>query len=139
MLRMPESARLCSHPDKKCWVLTARKLQSLPEKDFEVLPIGCDDGNRVPLDQALAVLRKRGIQSLMVEGGATVITAFLEAGLVDAVIMTIAPTIVGGYKAVNQLDTETNGQIPIVNPMYSGMLGKDIMAWGDIVFEGSRA
>jgi len=139
LLRMPETARLCNHPDKKCWVMTARKMENLPERGFEILPVGEGEDARVPLNEALRVLHNKGITSIMVEGGATVITAFLEAGLVDAVVMTIAPAIVGGYKAVNKLNIDINGQIPIVDPLNSEMFGKDIIVWGDVQFEGKES
>ena len=47
--------------------------------------------------------RERGIRSLMVEGGAAVITSFLKAELVDALVLTLSPKLVGGYKAVDEL------------------------------------
>ena len=51
----------------------------------------------------MALLRERGIRSLMVEGGAAVITSFLKAELVDALVLTLSPKLVGGYKAVDEL------------------------------------
>jgi 2,5-diamino-6-(ribosylamino)-4(3H)-pyrimidinone 5'-phosphate reductase len=60
------------------------------------------------IPHVLHKLRELGIQSLMVEGGATVIRSFLEAAstsphtqpgssraFVDALIITVAPIIVG--------------------------------------------
>jgi diaminohydroxyphosphoribosylaminopyrimidine deaminase/5-amino-6-(5-phosphoribosylamino)uracil reductase len=52
--------------------------------------------------QLSAVLKKlgeRSIQSVLVEGGANVAGAFLDAGLVDKVSFFIAPTIIGGRDA----------------------------------------
>jgi riboflavin biosynthesis pyrimidine reductase len=44
----------------------------------------------------LLALRKNGIRSLMVEGGARIIDSFLATpALVDNVIVTVAPTFVG--------------------------------------------
>ncbi len=51
---------------------------------------------RVDLATLLEKLGQAGIDSLLVEGGATVAAAFLEAELVDKVILFIAPKIVGG-------------------------------------------
>ena len=50
----------------------------------------------------LAVLRelgRRSLQSLLVEGGARVAGAFLDAGLVNKVSFFIAPIIIGGRGA----------------------------------------
>lgn len=35
------------------------------------------------------------MHSLMVEGGASVISSFLQSGLVNSLIVTVCPTIVG--------------------------------------------
>jgi diaminohydroxyphosphoribosylaminopyrimidine deaminase/5-amino-6-(5-phosphoribosylamino)uracil reductase len=47
------------------------------------------------LDILLAIFAARGISSLLVEGGATVARAFLDAGLVDRIMLFAGPTIVG--------------------------------------------
>lgn len=53
------------------------------------------------LTEALATLKQLGISSLMIEGGATVIAAFLDLRnasgdlLVDIHIVTVAATIIG--------------------------------------------
>lgn len=58
----------------------------------------------VHLAGTLALLRAGGVRSLLVEGGAAVITSFLRARLVDRVVVGIAPTIIGaGTEAVGDL------------------------------------
>lgn len=52
-------------------------------------------GDPLDLGAVLADLRGRGVRRLMVEGGATVNTAFLAGGLVDEVQLAVAPTFVG--------------------------------------------
>jgi 2,5-diamino-6-(ribosylamino)-4(3H)-pyrimidinone 5'-phosphate reductase len=51
---------------------------------------------RVDLRLALRELAARGVQSVMVEGGATIIGAFLRASLVDELSIFVAPLVVGG-------------------------------------------
>ena len=48
-----------------------------------------------PLDEELAALASEGVQSILLEGGPTLATAFLEAGLVDKLLVFIAPTLSG--------------------------------------------
>jgi diaminohydroxyphosphoribosylaminopyrimidine deaminase/5-amino-6-(5-phosphoribosylamino)uracil reductase len=48
-----------------------------------------------PLEDELRRLGDEGVQSLVLEGGPTLATAFLEAGLVDKLLVFVAP-IVGG-------------------------------------------
>ena len=51
----------------------------------------------------LAELRRRDIQSVLVEGGATVAGAFLDAGLVNKVTVFVAPLIIGGSAATSAI------------------------------------
>jgi len=44
----------------------------------------------------LDILYKRGIKTLMVEGGGTIIWSFLKSGLVDDLYVYVAPIIIGG-------------------------------------------
>ena len=65
--------------------------------DLITLP-GATDG-RLDLAALAAELGRRGVMSLLVEGGATVHSAFLAAGLVDCVTVYIAPLLIGGADA----------------------------------------
>jgi diaminohydroxyphosphoribosylaminopyrimidine deaminase/5-amino-6-(5-phosphoribosylamino)uracil reductase len=47
------------------------------------------------LEDELAALAAEGVQSLLLEGGPTVATAFLERGLVDKLLLFVAPEFVG--------------------------------------------
>ena len=48
-----------------------------------------------PLREELAALAAEGVQSLLLEGGPTLATAFLAVGLVDKVLLFVSPTISG--------------------------------------------
>jgi riboflavin biosynthesis pyrimidine reductase len=72
----------------------------------------------------------------MVEGGGNVITAFLQARLVDALVLTIAPKLLGGYKAVGDLQPEHSNRVLDINPLYSGQAGNDMIVWGDLNYDG---
>ena len=56
----------------------------------------------IDLRALLERLEAEGIRTLMVEGGGQVITSFMRARLVDRLILTIAPTIIGGVRGVNE-------------------------------------
>jgi GTP cyclohydrolase II len=59
---------------------------------------------QVDLRSALSTLRATGTESVLVEGGSTVITALLAADLVDRLIVGVAPVVLGaGTQAVNNL------------------------------------
>jgi diaminohydroxyphosphoribosylaminopyrimidine deaminase / 5-amino-6-(5-phosphoribosylamino)uracil reductase len=49
-----------------------------------------------PLEEELHALSSEGVQSLLLEGGPTLATAFLTAGLVDKLLLFVAPVVAGG-------------------------------------------
>jgi diaminohydroxyphosphoribosylaminopyrimidine deaminase / 5-amino-6-(5-phosphoribosylamino)uracil reductase len=58
-----------------------------------------------PLDEELHALAADGVQSLMLEGGPTLATAFLVAGLVDKLLLFVAPVVSGdGPRVLGDLE-----------------------------------
>jgi len=78
----------------------AHKLRQL-EKKAEVLVVGEQE---VDLTALLSKLKYRGIDSLMVEGGATLNFALLRLGLVDEIYAYVGNVIIGGSKAPTLVD-----------------------------------
>jgi riboflavin-specific deaminase-like protein len=63
------------------------------------------EGLRV--DEVLRELRAFGVESLLVEGGGRVITSLLRAAVVDRVVVSLSPTIIGaGVEAVGPLGVD---------------------------------
>jgi diaminohydroxyphosphoribosylaminopyrimidine deaminase/5-amino-6-(5-phosphoribosylamino)uracil reductase len=57
-----------------------------------------------PLEEELTRLAEEGVQSLLLEGGPTLATAFLAAGLVDRLLLFVAPAIAGsGPRFIGEL------------------------------------
>ena len=93
-----------------------------------VVPEGPDG---IDLAAALKTLHQRGVRSLLIEGGARVITSALAAGLVDRVIVGIAPTIIGaGTDAVGDLGVARIADgIKLVNRSLHSIGDDVILAW----------
>ena len=69
-----------------------------------VLSLPSDEDGRIHLRALLAELHERGVKSVMVEGGAALITSFLREELVDRLAVCIAPKVLGrGIEAVGDL------------------------------------
>jgi diaminohydroxyphosphoribosylaminopyrimidine deaminase/5-amino-6-(5-phosphoribosylamino)uracil reductase len=51
------------------------------------------------LEEELAALAEQGVQSLLLEGGPTLAGGFLRAGLIDKLLLFVAPKLVGGADA----------------------------------------
>ena len=82
----------------------AERRRLLEKKGIEVLEIDEDPAGSVDLHALLTLLGKREISSLLVEGGATLVTSFLKENLADRLIVILAPKIVGvGIDAVGDL------------------------------------
>jgi GTP cyclohydrolase II len=106
-LRMPRGARVL-RDDAATVVLTTEKSRIstrrwLRDQQIAVHVVEPGPGG-VDAVHALRVLRELGVESLLVEGGAKVITSLLGAGVVDRVVISVAPTILGaGTEAVGDL------------------------------------
>jgi diaminohydroxyphosphoribosylaminopyrimidine deaminase/5-amino-6-(5-phosphoribosylamino)uracil reductase len=60
------------------------------------LPEGIDLELRSgPLEEELGRLAEEGVQSLLLEGGPTLATAFMEAGLIDKLLVFVSPKLAG--------------------------------------------
>jgi diaminohydroxyphosphoribosylaminopyrimidine deaminase/5-amino-6-(5-phosphoribosylamino)uracil reductase len=56
------------------------------------------------LEEELARLAEEGVQTILLEGGPTLATAFLSAGLVDKLMLFVAPLVAGsGPRALGEL------------------------------------
>jgi 3,4-dihydroxy 2-butanone 4-phosphate synthase/GTP cyclohydrolase II len=81
----------------------AGKRGALERKGVELTDVGASEEG-VDLVEAVAKLRRSGIESLLVEGGARVITSLLRKGLVDRIVVAVAPILLGsGTEAVGDL------------------------------------
>ncbi|MFZ5587019.1 MAG: bifunctional diaminohydroxyphosphoribosylaminopyrimidine deaminase/5-amino-6-(5-phosphoribosylamino)uracil reductase RibD [Thermodesulfobacteriota bacterium] len=76
----------------------ARRRAALEAAGAEVLPLPKGPGG-VDLAALLAELGRRGVTSLLLEGGAGLAWGFLSAGLVDEVMYFFAPKLIGGANA----------------------------------------
>ncbi|MCS6910338.1 MAG: RibD family protein [Anaerolineales bacterium] len=104
-LRCPLSARLLRHPTHTLWLATteaapAERQAALEAAGARVIRLPADSHGHVALPALLDWLGAQGVASLMVEGGAQTITAFLEQRLTDRLIVTLAPRLVGGLNAI---------------------------------------
>ena len=83
--------------------------------------------------EALRLLRRLGVRSVLVEGGARVITSFLKARLADRVIVGIAPTILGaGTEAVGDLDIASVASGLQITNQSVYRAGNDLLLAGDL-------
>jgi len=102
-LRIPDTARVLDTSVAKTWIVTgpeadATRERSLRERGVAVIRVPHKESG-LDLDAVLAALHEGGITHLLVEGGAEVNGAFLEAGLINQVMAFVAPKLIGGRTA----------------------------------------
>ena len=103
-LRVIVDSRLTTPPSAKilaggnalivCATDDAAKTQALRSAGAEVLVLAGRDG-RVDLARLLQLLAEREVNELMIEAGATLNGALLNAGLVDELVLYLAPVLMG--------------------------------------------
>lgn len=102
-LRLPHVSRLATTTaEAPTCVMTncidPERVGPLQQKGVEVIPV---EGGARNLEGVLAELKRRGVQSVLVEGGTAVAGAFIDARLVDKVTFILAPLVIGGSEAPN--------------------------------------
>lgn len=133
-LRLPLTAQILGNEAATAVITTVRasdeRRAALLAHGVRIHVVSSDTGG-VCLAAALAELRAAGTQSLLVEGGGRVITAMLRAGLVDRVVVGIAPTIIGaGTDAVGALGiTAVTDGIRLVNRSVHVLDDDIVLAW----------
>ena len=85
------------------------------------------------LDLVLAELGRREIAALLVEGGSRLFTSFIEAGLADKAVLTLAPRLVGGTAAPGLLGGEGAANVAAALPLRRA---RSFTVGDDIVLEG---
>ncbi len=78
--------------------LTPEEQGAFAEVGAELLELASSEG-LIDLSKLMEKLGGRGITSVLVEGGGTLLGSLFDYGLVDKVIAFIAPIIIGGEKA----------------------------------------
>jgi len=122
-LVIPTTAKLLSLSGKN-WIFTSLseqntsqykydKIQHLRDLGAEVIcmPSSSQQYEKLPLKAVLSELAQRQINEVHVEAGATLCGALLEAGLVDEIIVYMAPHIMGNHtRALFNLPNNTRMQ-----------------------------
>ncbi len=71
------------------------KLEALEREGIQVIVVESSP-RRVSLERLMEALGKRGILSVMIEGGAEINASALREGIVDKVLVFLAPILIGG-------------------------------------------
>ena len=143
-LRFPLDARLMQDPCVRPIIATSR--QACARKKADLIAAGADvmhlpvtREGRLDLQQLMFALKQRGLQSVMVEGGANIITSVLASGLADQLLVTISPRFVGGLRSVQVLPDNVRDGMPRLSNLQFTSLAGDVVIRGDLVHDGQQS
>lgn len=142
-LRTPAEAKVLTEEGTTVILTTGRseaqRRRELTRAGAEIVVLSQRDG-RVELGEALRYLKSRGIESLLVEGGARVITSLLAPrGLTDRLVVSIAPSVLGsGIEAVGDLGiSDVASGLELRDPAVH-LVGRDVVVGADLETESHR-
>jgi 2,5-diamino-6-(ribosylamino)-4(3H)-pyrimidinone 5'-phosphate reductase len=78
-----------------------KNLSNLAKYPVKIITTGKD---KVEIKKLLGILYKEGIKTILLEGGGTTNWDFVNKGLVDEVIVTVSPRLVGGKDATTLVE-----------------------------------
>jgi len=136
-LRIPLHSNILKHQGAAKTIIATTRGADIEKRTFlmdmgiDVLLIAEDSHHQIDLKRLLAELGKKGLSSVLVEGGATVITSVLRDHLADRFVVFIAPKIAGqGIEAVGNLGIERMDEA--LKFSYQKILRKG----GDLIIDG---
>jgi len=110
--------------------ITAIEQKKIHAKGIEIIEY---EGEKASLPWLMRKLGKRGITSILIEGGASLNAYALREGIVDKVMFFIAPRIMGGRKSIPAIGGETHRRL---EDIYNVRDAKVRKIGEDFLFEG---
>lgn len=139
-LRTPLKAKVLALQDKaKTMIATtiaapAVRRSALQKKGIEVLIVPAVEG-QVSLPALLKELGRRGITSLLLEGGGEVNASMLKAKLIDHVRLYMAPLLLGGQNAKGVIGGESPARLAgaiALQDVVTRFVGNDVIVEGEL-------
>ncbi|WP_084608184.1 RibD family protein [Nisaea denitrificans] len=91
--RVPADHALLAEPDAETFLVTSHGVSGLPPHCSVLTPEG--DAEQVSPNVLLEQLRKKGLRTILIEGGGNTISRFMTAGLIDRLHIAVAPMLIG--------------------------------------------
>lgn len=126
---IPQKAKIFDTPPKTIIVTTKKGREKLNKKEIPDIQIITYQGKNklIPPEFVIQELEKKGINSLLIEGGARVITNFLNSSLKLKIRIFVSPIILGGENTVPFVIKEISRHV-IIDETY--VLGNGVVIKG---------
>lgn len=122
--KTPISALVVNNVAKTLIVIGKDCSKKFP-KNVELTKCKINGKDFIDLEDLIEILKEKGINKLMVEGGGTVIGSFLKSNLVDDMFIYVAPMIIGGKNTptlVKNIDENINLKLVKIKKIGEGIL-----------------
>ncbi|MFC5463381.1 bifunctional diaminohydroxyphosphoribosylaminopyrimidine deaminase/5-amino-6-(5-phosphoribosylamino)uracil reductase RibD [Lederbergia graminis] len=135
-LRIPLESKLVTDKQAPTWIFTSQAYNKDKKKKLEdqgILVFVTKGTESVDTSEVVEILGENLVSSLIIEGGGNIHASFLEARLIDKIILYMAPKLVGGQNAPSFLSG--NGVMKMadainISNMTIEMIGPDIKFTG---------
>lgn len=98
-LKTPLSAKVITDNSNSTWIIVGNEVSSEQIAKYTTVKIIQMPDKNIDLKKLMLHLGKFEIISILVEGGYTVLTSFLELGLFNQIVAYVAPLLIGGKLA----------------------------------------
>jgi 5-amino-6-(5-phosphoribosylamino)uracil reductase/diaminohydroxyphosphoribosylaminopyrimidine deaminase/5-amino-6-(5-phosphoribosylamino)uracil reductase len=140
-LRTPLDAALLDEPSTALFAATPtvepERRATLEARGARVVVLPAGDDGRVDLQALLLALAARGVRSVLVEGGAEMITSLLRRRLAHRLVVCVAPKVLGlGVEAIGDLGILRLDEALTFTRARFWLCGADVLFQGDV--EGAQ-
>ena len=138
-LRTPIDSKLVNRSDLSSWIVNGKgnsqeKNNALKNAGATVLSCATTAPGKIDLNALMGLLVDKEVNSIMVEGGAEVITSFVNEQLVDQFVITISPKLVGGLHVIDKRGLRVSSFLRLDNVAYQHS-GDDLIMWARPIWE----
>ncbi len=134
-LRCPDECHLLHSPIRPLWICTSEHASPTRQTQLEaigvrIIRVPNNHQGRIDLPAALAQLYAAGLRTLMIEGGAKIISEVLRTRMADRLVLTIAPLLLNGVHAI----AGESFLPPTLQHVTQRMLGADTIIEADLLW-----
>ena len=137
-LELPAGARILAPGGPPTWIVAPAgaapaRVAALRRRGIDVI-LEPARGPRVPFGAVVRALGQRGLTTVLVEGGATVAAQALAAGVVDRLVLFVAPLLLAGdgVPAVGPLGLRRVADAIRIEGLAVGRAGRDLVVEGRV-------
>jgi len=124
--RLSPDAKVLADDGIRRLVITADGVRPRLPNGIEIVEVPAPGGEVAPAS-ILAALSERGLNRILIEGGAHTVSRFVAAGCLDRLHVMIAPTMLGSGQAGITLEPIQTADQALRAPMRAHLIGEEVL------------